>query len=563
MEKKKFILVIKTVSFLDDILKFQITNYNNNDNIKKIIILNYDYEKNNNYGNMKEMLEKKSKIIYLKDYNYKIKNIFDLLIGNEYLYVNTDFNTYLTEDKLDELHKIYLNKSCDLMYFYGINLFLNNKYVIKNKFYGLGGVIYLFNNKCCIYADDDFKIVGKENINIKYLLDNTKDNYYCYSLINCFKESLFFELFKNEYIDTFKKFDIKYNDLLYNNYYDYMKKMRKCVIHEQLNWYFNKIYFENINNVEKLNIFNNKTNNDEILEGFEYTINDITKIYERIESKIDINNNDIFKNKPVVSIIMTVYNKEEYLEDCIESMLRQTWKNIELILVDDYSSDSSRDILKKYLTNPKIKIILNEENLGCYKSRNKAIKNATGTYIGFQDTDDYSLKTRIEEQMNFLIENKLLMCGCNMIRSHLKNINYSNDVIILKDVYANKCNEMMLECCKEFFGYPTLIINKTLFDKYGLYLGRRKGMDMEFPERVIFNENKYIFNESEDSWEFFNNYTKNNNEIFSNTYLKYEKLLVISPQMNNNNITNNIISDDFLKNKEWRLEYKSDKIKLN
>jgi glycosyltransferase involved in cell wall biosynthesis len=259
---------------------------------------------------------------------------------------------------------------------------------------------------------------------------------------------------------------------------------------------------------------------------------------------------------------MTVYNKEEYLEDCIESMLRQTWNNIELVLVDDYSSDSSREILKKYLTNPKIKIIFNEENLGCYKSRNIGIRNSNGTYIGFQDTDDYSLKTRIEEQMKFMIENNLLMCGCNMIRSHIKNINYINDELILSDLYNKKCNDLSGECCKEFFGYPTLIINKILFDKYGLYIEKRKGMDMEFPERVIFIERNYIFNEGEDSWEFFNNYTKNNNEIFSNIYLKYEKLLVISPQMNNNNITNNIISDDFLKNKLWRIEYKKNKLNI-
>lgn len=542
----KIIIIIKTVSFLDDILKLQVINYNNNDNIKKIVILNYDNEKNKNYHNMKDILEKKSKIIYLKDFNYEIKKILDLVTWDDYLYINTDFNTLLTNEKINGIYDIYLNKSYDLIYFYGINLFLNNKYFIQNKFYGLGGIIYIYNNRCSI--DDDFKIINKENINIGYLLNNKKDDYYCYSLIYCFKESLFFELFRNEYIDTLK------TDIKYNNYYDYITKIKNCIIYEQLNLYFNNIFFENINCIEKLNFFDNKINNDEIMVGFEYKINEITNLYERIESKI------VIEIKPLVSIIMTVYNKEEYLEDCIESMLRQTWTNIELIIIDDYSSDSSREILKKYLSNPKIKIILNEENLGCYKSRNIGINNANGTYIGFQDTDDYSLKTRIEEQMKFMIENNLLMCGCNIIRSHLGNINYTNDDIVLKKVYENKCSNITKECCKEFFGYPTLIINKILFDKYSLYLEKRKGMDMEFPERVLFFEKNYIFNEGEDSWDFFNDYTKNNNEIFSNLYLKYEKLLVISPQMNNNNITNNIVSDDFLKNKLWRIEYEKNKI---
>ena len=534
----KIIIIIKTISFLDDILKLQVINYNNNCDIKKIIILNYDNEKNNNYENMKDILKKKSKIIYLKDFNYEIKNILDLVTWDDYLYINTDFNILITKDKINEIYNIYLNKSYDFIYFYGINLFLNNKYFIKNKFSGLCGNIFIFNNKCVI--DDDFKIINKQDINIGYLLDNKKDCYYCYSLINCFKESLFFDIFKNEYIDNLK------TNIIYYNYYDYIRINKNCIIHKQLNLHFKNIFLENINDIEKIN-------NNKIMEEFEYEINDITKLYERIESNIDID------NKPLVSIIMTVYNKEEYLEDCIESMLRQTWTNIELVLIDDFSSDSSREILKKYLTNPKIKIILNEENLGCYKSRNIGIKNSNGTYIGFQDTDDYSLKTRIEEQMKFMIENNLLMCGCNMIRSHLTNINYINDEHVLKEVYDNKCDNIKDECCKEFFGYPTLIINKILFDKYGLYLERRKGMDMEFPERILFMERNYIFNEGEDSWDFFNNYTKNNNEIFSNVYQKYEKLLVISPQMNMNNITNNIISDNFLKNKLWRIEYEMNK----
>lgn len=542
----KFIIVIKTVSFLDDILKLQLWHYNNNKNIKKIMILNYDYEENNNYQTIKDILNKKSKIIYLKDFNYNIKHILDLLTWDDYIYINTDFNTLLTKNKLNELCDIYLNNAFDLLYFYGIHLFLNNKYLIKNKYYGLNGNMYIFNNKCII--DNKFIITNKENIHIGYLLDNKTNNYYCYSLINCFKESLFFDLFRNAYINTFTN-----TDTLYKNFCEYIETTKKCVVHDQLNWYFNSIFFENIINTENLVFFETEINDEEITKSFEYTINDITKLYERIPPKIYV------ENKPLVSIIMTVYNKEKYIQACIESMLRQTWNNIELIIIDDYSTDSSREILQSYLTNPKIKIIFNDENLGCYKSRNIGILNSNGAYIGFQDTDDYSLKNRIEEQINFLLENKLLMCGCNMIRSHLIDINYINDDIILKEVYNKKCNNIKDECCKEFFGYPTLIINKNMFDKYGLYLERRKGMDMEFAERVLFFEKKYIFDKNEDSWDFFNNYTKNTSQVFSNIYLKYEKLLVISPQMNNNNLTNNIISDDFLRNKLWRNDYNTNK----
>ena len=105
---------------------------------------------------------------------------------------NYNQNQYYREQSAFKIPNA-LNKSNDLIYFYGINLFLNNKYFIKNKFSGLSGNIYIFNNKCVI--DDDFKIINKQDINIGYLLDNKKDSYYCYSLINCFKESLFFDLF--------------------------------------------------------------------------------------------------------------------------------------------------------------------------------------------------------------------------------------------------------------------------------------------------------------------------------------------------------------------------------
>ena len=102
-DKIKIIIIIRTVSFLDDILKLQVINYNSNDNIKKIIILNYDNEKNKNYQNMKEILEKKSKIIYPKDFNYKIKNILNLVTWDDYIYINTDFNILLSKDKINEI----------------------------------------------------------------------------------------------------------------------------------------------------------------------------------------------------------------------------------------------------------------------------------------------------------------------------------------------------------------------------------------------------------------------------------------------------------------------------
>lgn len=267
-----------------------------------------------------------------------------------------------------------------------------------------------------------------------------------------------------------------------------------------------------------------------------------------LTSHINFNKINIIKNLcPKVSVIMTVYNKEKYLDFAIKSILRQTYKNVELVIVEDCSTDNSKEIVKKYLNIPNVKIVLNDKNMGCYSSRNIGIEYATGEIIGFQDADDYSLKTRIEKQIELMIYNNLLMVGCNMMRSHIPNINYENDNLILSEVNSS-IKHFECDCCCEMFGYPTLLIKKELFDKYGKYIERPKGMDMEFPERVLFYEINKKFGENESSWNYLD---KQSNCIYS----KLNELMVISPEMNELNISNSLQTDTYLKNKLWRSKY--------
>ena len=92
-----------------------------------------------------------------------------------------------------------------------------------------------------------------------------------------------------------------------------------------------------------------------------------------------------------VSIIVPVYNSEKYLKDCLDSLVNQTLKDIEIIVIDDASSDNSLEILKDYESKypNKIRVYANTKNLGQGATRNKGIKLATGEYIGFLDSDDY------------------------------------------------------------------------------------------------------------------------------------------------------------------------------
>ena len=94
-------------------------------------------------------------------------------------------------------------------------------------------------------------------------------------------------------------------------------------------------------------------------------------------------------NNNLISIIVPVYNVSEYLPRCLDSLINQTYKNIEIILVNDGSTDNSLEICKKYAEKDlRIKVI-DKENGGISSARNTGIAEASGEWIGFVDSDDY------------------------------------------------------------------------------------------------------------------------------------------------------------------------------
>ena len=109
-----------------------------------------------------------------------------------------------------------------------------------------------------------------------------------------------------------------------------------------------------------------------------------------------------------VSVIIPVYNVEDYLKECLDSVLSQTLKDIEVICVDDCSTDDSLKILQEYANkDDRIKIIKNEKNSGQGFSRNEGIKKATGEYIGFVDSDDWVDKKGLELLVDYLSKNDI------------------------------------------------------------------------------------------------------------------------------------------------------------
>ena len=90
---------------------------------------------------------------------------------------------------------------------------------------------------------------------------------------------------------------------------------------------------------------------------------------------------------PKISIIVPVYNEEEYVSTCLDSLVKQTLDDIEIITIDDNSTDNSLNILLDYARKyPNIKVYHNEKNIGQGASRNRGLKFATGEYIGFVDS---------------------------------------------------------------------------------------------------------------------------------------------------------------------------------
>ena len=115
--------------------------------------------------------------------------------------------------------------------------------------------------------------------------------------------------------------------------------------------------------------------------------------------------------KPMVSVLISSYNMANYLPRSIASIQAQTYENWELLVINDGSLDNTKDVLRKYENDYKIRIVHNKENLGLIKSLNKGLKLAKGKYIARLDADDISLPNRLERQVEMMEDLDLDLSG--------------------------------------------------------------------------------------------------------------------------------------------------------
>ena len=124
-----------------------------------------------------------------------------------------------------------------------------------------------------------------------------------------------------------------------------------------------------------------------------------------------------------VSVIIPIYNSEKYIEQCINSVINQTYKNLEIIVVDDNSTDNSLNKIKN-IKDKRIKIIELKNNYGVSTARNKGIDASTGDYICFIDSDDYWNLKKIEKQIKFIKDKEFIYAGYRILKNkHTHNVN--------------------------------------------------------------------------------------------------------------------------------------------
>ncbi len=166
-----------------------------------------------------------------------------------------------------------------------------------------------------------------------------------------------------------------------------------------------------------------------------------------------------------VSVVMSVYNGEPFLTECIDSILQQTYRDFELIVVNDASTDNTAQILNDYAKRDnRIKIIRNDSNIGLTKSLIKAIDSSSGDYIARIDADDVMLPNRLEHQKSELDNNTELV----LVGSDYENIDLSGRSIN-KVISSRKQNIKKSLLMKNILAHSTVMFRRGVYYKAGMY----------------------------------------------------------------------------------------------
>ena len=207
----------------------------------------------------------------------------------------------------------------------------------------------------------------------------------------------------------------------------------------------------------------------------------------------------------LISVIVPVYNTEKYLKRCMDSIVNQTYKKLEIIVVNDGSTDSSADIINDYCKNDKRIVFLNKENGGLSSARNFGLKHATGKYVAFIDSDDFIENDMYESLINEIGDCDICIAGYYLFyedQTIPKGISGNNKVFFTK-------NDAMIKLCLNDYLESHVwdkLYKKELFDEIDFPEGKNYE-DIYVSHRIFdkcekichINSPKYFYVQRDDS----------------------------------------------------------------
>ena len=187
-----------------------------------------------------------------------------------------------------------------------------------------------------------------------------------------------------------------------------------------------------------------------------------------------------FKENPLVTVLLPVFNAEKYLQDALESILQQTYKNITILAIDDGSTDKSLEILRAANNKDSRLIIITRENRGLVSTLNEGLVLAEGEFIARMDADDISLPTRIEKQVALMQQHSDIgVCGC-----HYSLMGESNQKIYVQTKHEYIAAQLLFGVP---LAHPSAMLRKSLLDEKGIQYNPefQRAQDYELWSRMV------------------------------------------------------------------------------
>ena len=425
----------------------------------EIILINYQFIENNYEILKKYMLN--NKIIIVNKLNIDDENDALGFANGKYFGI-IEINDFIDNNMFENLYEFSINKDINIVS-YNYYLFwekkkkkvkLRNLKFIFNQFFNsktyANNLLILPSIWTGIYKKNFFIKNKLKNFPILYSIDNKT-----YFFIKLFWNNEFFSNNNLRFNSIYDKNNIKFL-FTHKEFYEIEKIFKNNVIKIENEKYYNtykiKTLLWNLNRIEKKKEFIQflfkeiyiilKTDNYFHHKFDEYEIrflNNLKNYGKKITAEIYLSK--YIKIHPKISVIIPVFNSEEFISECLNSLIKQTFKNFEVICINDGSNDTSFKILKEFEKKDERIHIISQNNKGAGIARNIGMGKSKGDYLLFLDSDDIFENIMLEELYAKIKQNdnEVVICNSqNFIMKDNKKIFYRKNYLILDEILKNK-----------------------------------------------------------------------------------------------------------------------------